>query len=125
MNINDAFPSEYLRASDLKGTDVLLKIDRVEVAEIGGDTKPILFFQGKNKGLVLNKTNGMEISRMYGPDTDGWEGGEIILFPTRVDFQGRMVDAIRVKIPPRKVTPPKVESGRQPTPPPPNDDIPF
>ena len=106
MNVNDIFPSNYLKAADLKGSQVRVTIDRVEVQMVGqGDEaqqKPIIYFIGKDKGLWANKTNMNAIAMVYGPETDDWHGAEIILFEAMVDFQGKVGPAIRVRIPPRK-----------------------
>jgi len=137
MRISEAFPSNYLRATDLQGKNVTAIIDRVELEEIGGEHKPVIYFRGKEKGLVCNKTNANNIAAAYGDDTDGWTDGEIVLFPAMVDFQGRTVEAIRVRVPPRRPAPaqrvaatagPRVVASNEP---PPNDgrhlddDIPF
>lgn len=102
MKVSEAFPSQYLKAADLNGRNVSLTIKNVDIETIGDDRKPVAYFEGKEKGLVLNKTNANTIAFAYGDDMDEWRGGEIIIFPTTTDFQGRTVDAIRVKIPPRK-----------------------
>lgn len=102
MRISAAFPSDYLKAADLQGRQVKVKIDRVEIKEIGGEPKPILYFVGKEKGVVLNKTNASNIAAAYGDDTDDWQDAEVILFEAMVDFQGKTVPAIRVRIPPRQ-----------------------
>ena len=106
MNVNDIFPSNYLKAADLKGSQVKVMIDRVELETIGqGDNqqqKPVIYFVGKDKGLMANKTNMNAIAMVYGPETDDWHGAEIILFEAMVDFQGKVGPAIRVRIPPRK-----------------------
>ena len=129
-NINDAFPSNYLKASDLKGRSVVVVIDRVEFEPVGQkkDMKPILYFQGKTKGVVLNKTNATKIMALTDtPDTENWRGFAIVLYPTETSFQGDMVDCIRVKAAP-------TTARRQPPPPPEpepespiitDDDIPF
>ena len=57
MDINSAFPSNYLKAADLRGGRVTVAIDSVVIENIGDEDKPIVYFQGKEKGLVLNKTN--------------------------------------------------------------------
>ena len=63
MNINDAFPSKYLKASDLQGRTISVVMSRVEKEDIGkGEKKLILYFQGKQKGMVLNKTKANNIS---------------------------------------------------------------
>lgn len=102
MNINEAFPSNYLKAADLQSRQVLVKMDRAEYEMIGDDKKLILFFEGKEKGMVLNKTNANNIASLYGPDTDDWRGQEIVLFEAMVDFQGKTVPAIRVRAPQKR-----------------------
>lgn len=99
MRISEAFPSEFLKAADLQGRTVRATINVVEMKDIGGDHKPVIYFQGREKGLVLNKTNGSTISYAYGDDTDAWSGAPIELFPQSVPFNGQMVPAIRVRIP--------------------------
>ena len=97
MKINDAFPSSYLKAADLNGKAVRVTIESVSVEKLGDDQKPILHFVGKEKALVLNKTNSNRIIEAVGSDeTDDWEGWSIALYACKVDFQGKRVDAIRV-----------------------------
>lgn len=98
MNINTAFPSTYLKAADLQGKSVTISIDHVKFEELGGEHKLIMYFLGSERGLVLNKTNANIISEMHGPETDDWHGKKITLYPARVEFQGKIVDAIRVKL---------------------------
>jgi len=99
MDINQAFPSNYLKASDLQGREVSVTMNSVEMTTLDdGEQKPLVHFNGKQKGLILNKTNANTIAGLYGPDTDNWQGQAITLFPTQVDFQGRQVECIRVKI---------------------------
>ncbi len=99
MNINDEFPSKYLKSVDLQGHAVKVKIANVLSEEIGGDRKLIMYFANRTKGMVLNKTNARTIADVYGDDTDQWIGGDVELFAMKVDFQGRMVDGLRVRIP--------------------------
>lgn len=97
MNINQAFPSKYLSAPDLQGRDVTVTVSHIVNEKVGDDVKPILYFQGKEKGVVLNKTNAMTICGMYGPETDGWSGRQVTLITVWTDFQGKPVQAIRIK----------------------------
>lgn len=125
MNINGAFPSTFLKAADLSGRRALVTISHVTMEDIGDEHKPVLFFAGKEKGLVLNKTNANAITEITGTDeTDGWRGKAIVLYVAKVDFQGKRVDAIRVDYP--------QTATQAPVPPPPPvsaplgfDDIPF
>jgi hypothetical protein len=104
MRIGAAFPSKYLKAADLPADrHVSVVIDHVTVENVAGndnpdDEKPVLYFQGKQKGMVLNKTNATTISNAYGDETDAWSGQPILLYVTDVAFQGKMVPSIRVKV---------------------------
>lgn len=91
------FRSDYLRASDLNGNDTPLTIKDVEVREVGKEDKVCVNFKEQKRALVLNKTNGGLISKMFGDDTRDWAGRQVILFPTVVDFQGEPKDAIRIR----------------------------
>ena len=97
MDINQAFPSKYLAAVDLQGREPTVMMANIAYEKVGDDTKPVLYFQGKQKGIVLNKTNAMVIAQMYGPETDGWFGKPVTLISVWTDFQGKAVQAIRIK----------------------------
>ena len=99
MKISSAFPSNYLKAADLQDRNVMVKMSHVTLEKIGDDEKPVLYFVGKEKGIVLNKTNASNIAVVYGDDTNDWREQEIVLFPAMVDFQGKSVEAIRVRAP--------------------------
>jgi arabinogalactan endo-1,4-beta-galactosidase len=127
MKISSAFPSKYLRAADLDDRQVKVAISQITMEEVGTgeEPKPVLYFEGKDKGVVLNKTNASTIAAVYGDDTDDWIGAEIILFGAMVDFQGRSVAAIRCKIPPRKpASKPQISPDPRPVDPI-DDEIPF
>ena len=98
MDINELYPSNFLKAADLKGQPRTLTIQAVAPETIGdNETKPVMRFVGMSKGLVLNKTNGMLLASTLGPETDAWIGKPIELYSEKVQFQGRIVDAIRVR----------------------------
>lgn len=99
MRISEEFPSQYLKASDLGGRDIRVTMGRVERETIGTDKKLVLYFKGKEKGLVLNKTNANTIGDGYGDDTDEWFDQPLILFSVKTDYQGKVVDAIRCRVP--------------------------
>jgi hypothetical protein len=99
MNINNVFPSNYLKAADLNGRAVLVTIDKVTIEKLGEDTKPVIYFAGKQKGVVLNKTNASVVAASYGPETDGWIGRQLEVYPDRTQFQGSLVDCLRVRVP--------------------------
>lgn len=101
VNINDQFPSKYLKASDLNGQMVKVGISDVKSEEIGGSPKMVMYFAGKQKGMVLNKTNAQILAEQFGDETDNWAGATIEIFSMKVPYEGRMVDGLRVRIPPQ------------------------
>lgn len=103
INIRAAYPGQYIKAADLQKQHVNVVIERVEMEQVGKDTKPVVYFRGKQRGLVLNKTNGYTLADGYGDDTDQWIGQAIIMHEVMVDFQGSRVPSVRVLIPARKV----------------------
>jgi hypothetical protein len=140
VKISDAFPSKYLKGADLEA-DTVFTIDRVEMENVAQqgkpeELKPIVYFQEDERGVVLNRTNSETISSIHGGDTDDWIGKQITLFATEVDFQGKQVLAIRVRMkrpaPVRPAAAPR-QPARQPRPAAvaapaaevPEDDIPF
>jgi hypothetical protein len=104
MRIGQAYPSKYLKACDLPdGKMVGVTIDHVQIENVAGndnpdDEKPVLYFVGKGKGMVLNKTNANTITAGYGDETEDWHGKPVLLFSAEVAFQGKMVPSIRVKV---------------------------
>ena len=101
-NINNIFPSKYLKAADFTSgpQNAVIGSLAMEVITEGHDAQPVLYFHGQTKGLVLNKTNANMIAHTLGPETDAWMGHTIQLFVEPVSFQGRIVDAIRVRTAP-------------------------
>lgn len=100
MNVNEIYPSgKSLKAEDLKGHTVKVKISGTEVKKFDNGNKVILSFEGKEKGLVVNKTNAKIIASAYGPDTDHWVGKAIEIYPDKTMFGADLVDCIRVRIP--------------------------
>jgi hypothetical protein len=99
MKISEEFPSKYLKAADLQGREVRVTIANVEREKMGDDTKPVAYFKGKEKGVVLNKTNSNMIADAYGDDTEDWFGQDVILLSVMTDYAGKMTPAIRVRIP--------------------------
>ncbi len=97
--VSEAFPSNFLKAGDLDNRTVKVVIDKVIFEEIGKDKdkKPVMYFDGVKKGLVLNKTNAVEIAATHGDQMESWTGKEIELFSQMVPFQGQNVAAIRVR----------------------------
>jgi hypothetical protein len=101
-NINDVFPTKYLKAHELKGKEPIVTIDRVAFEPVGRDRemKPVVYFVGKEKGIVLNKTNANKIIEISGSAlTEEWTGTRVKLYAAEADFGGDTYDVVRIKSP--------------------------
>jgi len=72
---------QYLKAEDLKGRTVDLEIESVELETFGEENpkehKLALFFKGREKGIISNKTNTKRLVEKFGSETDKWKGRKI------------------------------------------------
>ena len=108
--LHELFPSKYLKAVDVADAPMQVSIDRLEQENVSrenpNETKPVVYFRGQTRGLVLNVTNGNAIAELHGDDCDDWTGKGIELFAARVPFGNKVVDAIRVRaaLPPAALT---------------------
>ncbi len=102
MDMNQAFPSEYIKSADLQGKEVPLIIDHVVMKDVGQanapDIKPVVYFKGTEKGLILNKTNSNTVCEMYGYESDMWCDKPITLITIQTEYQGKPCLGLRVKI---------------------------
>jgi hypothetical protein len=133
MNINEIFPSKYIKSSELKGRSIPVVIERWEIETVGDQRKMVLYFQGMKKGMICNRTNADRIAHLYGPDNDDWIGREIVLYSELTNYQGRAMDGLRVRAPEPRSTarqnnvrpaPPRPRSGNNFIVDPPVDDEP-
>lgn len=96
------FSRDFLGSWDLGGREVTVTIRKVEAGTLTGnggrkDKKPVVYFEGKEKALALNKTNAKQIAQMYSSDVDNWVGKQIVIYPTTTTFGSETVDCIRVR----------------------------
>lgn len=132
MKIGAAFSGKYLKQDHIGDKRVAVQIRDTVVEEIEGDDnkkekKPVLYFHGKEMGLVLNQTNAGSITDALGTDeTENWKNKKIVLYvDPNVMFGGKRVGGIRVA--------PYNGNGSAPPPPPPpveefqatDEDLPF
>ncbi len=96
MRVSEAFPSRFLKPEDVGTKRPRLVIREVTRERIGEDVRLIVWFEGTQRGLALNKTNANTIARTLGDETDGWVGQAITLVVTPVDYRGQSVPAIRI-----------------------------
>lgn len=104
MHWRKYFDERFIGSWDLEGKgDVTVTIERVEMEAMhrpdseDAENRPVLFFNGAKKGMVLNKTNAKTIAKLHGPDTDDWVGKKITLYATETSAFGEQVECIRVR----------------------------
>jgi len=96
-------PSKYLSHTDISDvTDTVLTVKSYEKTIIGQQPpteKWVLYFEETQKGLVLNKTNGKTMTKLFlSDDMDSWIGGKVSLYvKDDVEFQGEIMSAIRIR----------------------------
>lgn len=130
MDIRTTY-SNYLKSADLGGHEPTVTIASCEMEEMPGsdnESKPVLKFHGKEKGIVLNVTNRRVLEEAYGPMTENWVNRQVQLYVIQVrNPQGNMVDGLRVRIPAAAPAPAPVPEPAPAAPAAPVDDdtIPF
>ncbi len=98
------FPSDYLKAGDLGGHDVVMTIADIEprhklkTTDGKAQAKPLLHFvEGGIKPMVLNKTNAKVLRKLYGSEATVWIGKAVSLYSAEIEAFGDVVDAIRFR----------------------------
>ena len=128
MNLDNMFPSRnYLKAADVLGHTVKVSIKSVQMEEMpDGKNKPVMYFEGKDKGLILNKINAETIGATLGKETGAWLGHELELRTEKVQGPNGITDGIRLRVlsaappvPAAQPQPAVAATGDL------NDDIPF
>lgn len=106
---SELYPGRFLKADALKGHKITFSIADVDVQELeGGDGKKaakviVTFHKPQSAALaklplelVLPKTNGECLRRMFGNNPHAWVGKRVTLFPSTTKFGRETVDCIRV-----------------------------
>jgi hypothetical protein len=103
------YPSEFVKAADLRGRDVTVRIVRVdmEMLNLPGmsrkEPKAVATMASRagktlEKRFVLNKTNLKLIAGVTGQKrVADWKGKEITLYPTTTKCKGEIVECLRVR----------------------------
>jgi hypothetical protein len=115
--------SRYFKAADMQA-DKKLRIKDVTEEEMTQDKKKklVVWFDNDRRGLVLNKTNNRTLRGEFGDDCAGWKGKIIVVYPTNDKFGGRVVPALRVRMPPPKEGNGQTVAAKpKPSAPPPDD----
>jgi hypothetical protein len=95
------YPGRFLKADILQGKKATLTIKNVDIEELIGENnkaaaKVIVSFAERPLELVLPKTNGECLRRMFGNNPHAWIGKRVTLFPSTTKFGRDTVDCIRI-----------------------------
>ena len=102
MTSIDEFFGDYLKTEHIK-EEKEYEIREVKVEKIGRgeqqEKKVVVYFQGLDKGLALNKTNSEAIAKITGSrEIEDWDGKSLVLFiDPNVTYMGDTVGGIRIK----------------------------
>lgn len=100
VNINSLVQSKFVKAADLGGRQHLATITGWHFETMDDKQQKLaLTLLEWDRDLLLNKTNVNNIAAFLGPETDTWIGKQIVLVSAFVDFQGKTVEAIRIRAP--------------------------
>lgn len=120
-DVRSFFEKEFLYHFNLDGRDVALTIKKVVQGAVQGtdgkkQKKPVVYFEGTDKGLALNITNVRTIGGMHGFKAEGWVGKRIVLYPTTTTFGPKTVECIRVRptVPTKTTVTGKLNDAAQP-----------
>ena len=102
MNVNQMFPSKYLKGAELAGpvTVTIANIRKERTYKPGEGQADIfvLYCEKATRGVVLSKPLALSISQaLQEPDTDKWTGQQVVLFPQPMTVAGRDLVAIRAR----------------------------
>lgn len=99
-HFDQLYPGRFLKAGDVseRPTLTIVAIHMEElINEKGPKQAAIIRFGEDKRELVLNKTNGMLIRAMFGPDLANWRGKKLTLYrEDKVQFGAKTVSAVRV-----------------------------
>lgn len=100
VDFDQLYPGRFLKSGELLGRKVTVTIADVEIDELEGEKgkriQGIIFLKGKNKQIVLNKTNGLCLKAMFGRKLSEWIGKRIVIFQDKTRMGADTVDCIRI-----------------------------
>jgi hypothetical protein len=91
----------YLKSVHLQGKRATVKIERVAIEELHPrpgkvERAPVVYFEGKSKGLILSATNQRTLARLFGDDMTACVGKTVTLEAVEVPVAGVKRHPIRI-----------------------------
>jgi hypothetical protein len=99
VNYDDFHASRFLGAADLGGVPHVVQIARIDREQMqDGKVKPTLHFAGRQKALLVNKTNWGTLGAALGKDLNSWIGRSVELFAMPCQGPNGMTQGIRLRV---------------------------
>ena len=106
MKIGEMKSSKFLKKEDFGTQGKNVTIERLDQEDVSmqdqpADMKFVLFFQGFEKGMVLNWTNTQLVAQVTGSEeTEDWKGRQLNVYedPT-IAYAGKLIGGLRVRHP--------------------------
>jgi hypothetical protein len=108
-NVDEIY-ARYLTAAEVGSNTIRMKIGGVEPVDLrqqDGSTrkKLVLYFNGQDRPMVLNRTNAGTLAAAFGKNTDGWVDQRVEVFSemTSLGKPGLRIRVPRVNPPPNDI----------------------
>jgi hypothetical protein len=101
MRTGDFFKSRFLKPVDFPEPKVVVLVQvGTESFRDSPEPKPVVYFKGVQKPLILNKTMAQFLEDVSGTDvmTD-WAGTKVEIFATSVEVNGQTKPCLRLRTP--------------------------
>jgi hypothetical protein len=105
-DFESVYGSKFLSAGEIVavGSKKRAKIAKVDMADLRQDGSSgtrrrfILFFEGVDKGMVLNQTNASALKDALGKNPTKWVGADVVLTVEQVAFGNKRVPGLRLRV---------------------------
>ncbi len=123
--VKDMIQSKFLRKEDFD-EDQVMTIRDCKLEEVGKEdaqeSRWVLYFREREKGMVLNVTTIRVLEQAYGGDTDHWVGNKVMVYvDPNVSFGGKVVGGLRLRTPKKLAAKPPTKPVDEEF----ADDVPF
>jgi len=80
MDMEKAIPSPWFSAQDFDGVGKEFTIGQVMMQQVQAQFKPVMFFHGQEKALIINGSNNKILMALFGKESNAWTGNKIVLY---------------------------------------------
>lgn len=81
MKKSDALPTEHISGNEIGNHRLTLTVSHIAMKKLGdGTEKPVMYFVGKDRGMVINSGNWDAMANVYGDESSNWHSKPIELF---------------------------------------------